>query len=73
MPVSKKAIVKKTAKVIVKKVAKKAAKKAVKKEKELIKYEDKSKGQPELVIIFKRIKEIMVQLRLMAAAAESCF
>jgi hypothetical protein len=60
MPVSKKAIVKKTAKAIVKKVAKKAAKKAVKKEKELIKYEDKSKGQPELVIIFNRIKEIMM-------------
>ena len=35
-------------------------KKATKKEKPLIKYSDKSAGQPELVVIFERLKQLML-------------
>ncbi len=50
MSAAKKTIIKKT-------VAKKAV---AKKEKPLIKYSDKSKGQPEMVVIFNRIKKLLL-------------
>jgi len=55
MPSAKKSVTKKS--VTKKSVAKKTV---AKKEKPLIKYSDKSKGQPDMVVIFDRIKKLLM-------------